>query len=229
MNVATPLPPLKPSQTGKQWPRNTAIAAMNIALAGPEIPGDQHRGNALGRVEDQRQRRQLAPAGAQHIGGADIARADLADIAEPGGARDQQAERDRAEQIADDRRERRSPIIWPPSATQHGGRPSGPQRRSASPRPAAGRPRTPCCASARRRSFSATTHGIVGIEQDEVGRRADGEPAATAGRGFPPAAASSPAAPSSAARRPNAPAAAPRPAAFRARSRLPRPRRRAAA
>ena len=41
---------------------------------------------------------EIAPAGAQHVGRADIARADLADVAEPGGAGDQQAERDRAEQ-----------------------------------------------------------------------------------------------------------------------------------
>ena len=63
----------------------------------------QHRGGALQRVAHQRRGREPLAAGAQHIGGADIARTDLADIAEPGEARENQAEGDRAEQIADTR------------------------------------------------------------------------------------------------------------------------------
>jgi hypothetical protein len=40
-------------------------------------------------------------AGAQHIGGADVAGADVAHVTEPGGARQQIAEGERAEQVAD--------------------------------------------------------------------------------------------------------------------------------
>ena len=75
---------------------------------GAEAAGDQHGGRALQRVEQQRRGGKPLVAGAQHIGRADIAGADLADVAEAGGAGQQQAERDRAEQIAEDERDDRT-------------------------------------------------------------------------------------------------------------------------
>ena len=62
--------------------------------------GEQHGGGALRGVEQQRQRGEPLAARAQHVGRADIAGADLAQIAEPGELGEDQAERDRAEQIA---------------------------------------------------------------------------------------------------------------------------------
>ena len=60
----------------------------------------QHGGGALAGIEQQRRRRQPLVAGAQHIGGADIARSDRADI-DADRPRQQQPERNTAEQIAD--------------------------------------------------------------------------------------------------------------------------------
>ncbi|MCY1547652.1 hypothetical protein D9M68_837210 [compost metagenome] len=56
---------------------------------------------ALERVEQQGRCGKLLVAGAQHIGRADIARADLSDVAQPGHAGQDQSEWDRAEQIAE--------------------------------------------------------------------------------------------------------------------------------
>jgi hypothetical protein len=67
----------------------------------PPSAGDEHRGGALQRVEQQGEGGEPLVAGAQHVGGADVAGADLAHVAEAGGARDQQAERDGAEQVAE--------------------------------------------------------------------------------------------------------------------------------
>ena len=84
-------------------PTNAAEAGGDAEFQA-EIAADQRRGRALQHVEQQRQRREALVAGPQHIGGADVARADLADVAEAGGARDQQTEGDRAEQIAEGER-----------------------------------------------------------------------------------------------------------------------------
>ena len=53
-------------------------------------------------IQQQRGCGKFLVAGAQHIGRADIAGTDLADIAEPGHAGEDEAEGDRAEQIAED-------------------------------------------------------------------------------------------------------------------------------
>ena len=65
---------------------------------------DQHRDGAFEHVAEQGRGGQAFAAGAQHVGGADIARADRADVASAGEPGQDQAERDRAEQIADDER-----------------------------------------------------------------------------------------------------------------------------
>src|SRR5690606_581325 len=69
---------------------------------------DEDRNRALERIGDQGEGGQLAAAGAQHIGRADIARTDLADVTLAGGEAEQQAEGNRAAQIAEyDRRDDR--------------------------------------------------------------------------------------------------------------------------
>ena len=78
--MATPLPPLNPSQTGKRWPRNAPTAAA-MAAVGPQFAGDQHSDGPLQRVAEQRRRGEALAAGAQHIGRADVAGADVADVA----------------------------------------------------------------------------------------------------------------------------------------------------
>ena len=60
------------------------------------------RHGALERIEQQRRGGEALVAGAQHIGRADIAGADRADVAEAGDPRQDQAEGHRAEEIADD-------------------------------------------------------------------------------------------------------------------------------
>ena len=77
------------------------------ASAPPNCSHEQDRGGALQHVAEQRRGREALAAGAQHVGRADIAGADGADVArarEPG---QDQAERDRAEQIADGQRDER--------------------------------------------------------------------------------------------------------------------------
>ena len=61
----------------------------------------QHRRRALGAIAEQGGRRRPFLAGAQHIGGADIAGADLAHIARARDPGEEQAERNRAQQIAE--------------------------------------------------------------------------------------------------------------------------------
>ena len=62
--------------------------------------GDQHRRPAFGQIEHQGQCRRTLAAGAQDVGGADIARADPADVAQTGEPGHQQTGRDRAQQVA---------------------------------------------------------------------------------------------------------------------------------
>ena len=63
-------------------------------------PGQQHRNGPLGPVQQQRQRRGFFVAGAQHIGRADIARPDIAQVAQPHQPRQQHAKSDGADDIA---------------------------------------------------------------------------------------------------------------------------------
>ena len=67
--------------------RGTRRARRRSPPSGAERPaGDEHRDGALQRVGDQRRRGEVLPAGAQHVGRADVARADGADVAEAGEA-----------------------------------------------------------------------------------------------------------------------------------------------
>jgi hypothetical protein len=79
-------------------------------LAGPDPRHQQHRDQALGKVEQQRRRRQPLAPGPQHVGGADVARADLAQVARAGHACQYHPEGDRPQQVSDQqRRQRRHP------------------------------------------------------------------------------------------------------------------------
>ena len=76
-----------------------------MAGSRPPIGADQNGGRALQRVEQRvAAARPLLPV-RKHIGGADIAGADLAEVAEARGAGQDRAERNGAEQIADDESE----------------------------------------------------------------------------------------------------------------------------
>ena len=114
---------------------------MATPPCGADPMPDEHGRGALQRVEQQRQRGEALVAGAQHVGGADVARADVAHVAEPGGACQQVAERDRAEQIAERERDQRMsieedvhgraqvPAELSSARRQGTGRPFPPQRR----------------------------------------------------------------------------------------------------
>jgi hypothetical protein len=71
-----------------------------------DLPANQERDAGLADIEDEREEGEILAAGAQNVGRADIARADLPDVAEPRELRDHQPERDRAQQVADDGRRR---------------------------------------------------------------------------------------------------------------------------
>ena len=70
-----------------------------IAQFRHKLPRQHHRHRAFRAVEDQRRRRQPLAASAQHIGSADIARPDLAQVAGAEQACQDYAKGDRAEQI----------------------------------------------------------------------------------------------------------------------------------
>jgi len=98
--VATPLPPLKPSQSGNRLPHHRRQRREYFRAGCQPMPRDQNRSRTFGAIAKQRCRRRPFLAGAQHIGGADIARADLAHIARAGKIAEQKPERDRAQKIA---------------------------------------------------------------------------------------------------------------------------------
>src|SRR5690606_15148917 len=68
---------------------------------GPPPPREPNRQKAFRAVEQQRRRREPLAAGAQHVGGADVARADGANVAPSGRLGEQQPERNRAERVAE--------------------------------------------------------------------------------------------------------------------------------
>ncbi len=68
--------------------------------------GERDGGGALQRVTQQGRGSEPLAAGAQHVGGADIARPYRADVAQARQMREDDAERNRAKQIAETQRER---------------------------------------------------------------------------------------------------------------------------
>ena len=102
--VATPLPPLKRSQTGKRWPTKAAPAGQRLRRRryAKNQPGQATRASApLPPSPSSVIARQVAAAGAQHVGRADAARADLAQVARAAQPRGDHPERDRAQEIAE--------------------------------------------------------------------------------------------------------------------------------
>jgi len=75
-------------------------ASEDFALGRQKVTRQQNCGRAFGAVTQQGQGRRPFLAGAQHIGGADIAGADLAHIAAAGNPGEKQSKRDRAQDIA---------------------------------------------------------------------------------------------------------------------------------
>jgi len=73
----------------------------NLASRRQICAHDKNRSRAFQPITQQCRRRCPFLAGAQHIGGADIARADLAHIARARRESEHQPERDRAQEIAD--------------------------------------------------------------------------------------------------------------------------------
>ena len=88
-------------------PEEGAEPGDEAGVAAEPPCGKQHRDGALEHVAEQRRGGEPLAAGAQHIGGADIAGADGADVLRAGEPREHEPERDRAEQIADNERDRR--------------------------------------------------------------------------------------------------------------------------
>src|SRR5690606_9280132 len=70
----------------------------------PPAARDEHRDGALQGIEEKGESGEPLVAGAQHIGGADVAGADLSYVAHSRGARDEEAERNGAEQVAEGER-----------------------------------------------------------------------------------------------------------------------------
>src|SRR5262249_58029211 len=92
---------------------------------------------ALERVAQERQRGQPLAAGTQHVGGADIAGPDGADVASAGEPREQKTEWDRAQKIAE---RQRAPIIGQDERPADGMKHGNPRRRGGT----LTRTRTPC-------------------------------------------------------------------------------------
>ena len=102
-----PLPPRKPSQTGQTWPTKAPKPATRAAAGSEPGGGEEHGRRALEPVAEEGGGGERLVAGPQHVGGADIARADGADVAEAGEAGEDQAEGNGAEEVADDERHQR--------------------------------------------------------------------------------------------------------------------------
>src|SRR5262245_7161457 len=74
-----------------------------IAVLAPVIPIDEQDGEgAFERIADQRRRGQALAAGAQHVGGADIAGAEGANVLRAGEPRQHQPERDGTAEVAEE-------------------------------------------------------------------------------------------------------------------------------
>ena len=89
--------PARPETGGRETRRHRPAPRLSVRR---QRRRQHHRRRALGGVADQGDRRQVAAAGAQHIGRPDVAGADLAHVAgstQPGG---DHSKWDRAQQIA---------------------------------------------------------------------------------------------------------------------------------
>ena len=89
-------------------PEDRAGGRRKPGLRSEDRRGEHDGERRFQRVEDERRRGEALAAGAQHVGRPDIARADRPQVAGAGEARQDHAERDRAEEIAERQRERRA-------------------------------------------------------------------------------------------------------------------------
>jgi hypothetical protein len=91
---------LKSQPDRKQVAHEGRGPRQHVGVMTPEAAGDQDRDQPLAAVAQKRQQRQILAARTQHIGRADIAGADLAQVAHARGPGDQHAKGDGAQQIA---------------------------------------------------------------------------------------------------------------------------------
>ena len=98
--VATPFPPLKRKNTGKIWPRNEA-RPTHCGLPGHKKNHPQQSGyGPFGHIEHKRGDPGRLAGHSHYVGGTYIAGAALAGVAQPLEAHDQNAERQRPQQIS---------------------------------------------------------------------------------------------------------------------------------
>ena len=99
--VATALPPRNLAKTGHEWPTHAASpAAACAAGSAPHASRQADRRGALGDVEREGDRPRARADGAQHVGGAHVAAAEITDVEAADGLADDQAEGHRSDQIA---------------------------------------------------------------------------------------------------------------------------------
>src|SRR5262245_65419116 len=89
------------SEEGAGRGRQRELVVEIAIFAAVVVIDQQYRERALERIADERRRREPLAAGAQHVGRADIAGADGADVGGAGEPRQDQSERDRAAEIAE--------------------------------------------------------------------------------------------------------------------------------
>ena len=168
-----PLPPLKPSQTGRAWPSTAPMPAQSAASWPPNHAGDQHGGRALQRRPAAasprrgpccrcaaRWSRRYCPSRSRRMS------------PKPGSAGQQQAERDRAEQVAENAMAIAITRVHPTSPNTRRPAFHVPSTTPSSARPSNG----VFCALPG--SWPASTCQIaLGVEQAEIGGRALGQPA----------------------------------------------------
>jgi hypothetical protein len=98
------LPPLNLSQTEpdrEEVAEEGAECGQHRRIGAAVIAGDNDRGRALEHVADQSGRGEALAAGAQHVGGADIAGTDRTQILRAAKLGQHHPERDRAQQVAE--------------------------------------------------------------------------------------------------------------------------------
>ena len=98
--VATPLPPLNPSQMGNRWPRKAAPPASAPAVSPHRARATSTARAPLAGVADQGDGGKVLASGAKDIGGSDVAGADRAHVARAAQPRRQHTEGHGAQQVA---------------------------------------------------------------------------------------------------------------------------------
>ena len=112
--VATPFPPLNFSQAGNKWPRKAPSAARRMGTPCAKWATTQYRDGPLQEIEEKGQRGQVLAAGAKNVGRANITGTDRVEICSARRARQDEAKRNCAASIAEQKGE---------NALKHAGKP----------------------------------------------------------------------------------------------------------